>query len=403
MTIQRAAKRLRNLSPVALLLAALLLASGSLAAQGERSRPSDSSAGSRTAEPRSSDRSSPPPSSTHSSPPPSSPSAGDSGDSRPSGGGRHAVPAPRDREPNRQRPRDRGGRDGDRDFGGGYWHHGSYYDPYFYPYGYWGRFGWWWGGWWWGDSYYPHYPYDHYGRRYGRYGRYGERDALGALDLDVAPGKTEVYLDGRYVGIVDQYDGFPQYLWLDKGIYDVVFFRQGYKTLARQISIYPGTVISVDDRMEPGESVRPEDLVSKSTERRDHRIREDATRREEYERRQRGDYGEDDDWRDRGRRRGRVDERDRDEDREEATEEDRSESGWLRLEVEPEDASVYLDGRFVGTGRELAGLRRGLAVEPGDHHISVVRPGRQPEERDFEVEAGEETELEIELETGGER
>lgn len=400
MTIQRAAKRLRDLNPVALLLAALLLASGSLAAE-ERSRPrdSDSRGGGRTAEPRSSDRpsdrSSPPPSS------PSGPSAGDSGDSRPSdGGGRYAVPAPRDREPNRQRPRDRGGRGGGRDYRGGYWHHGSYYDPYFYPYGYWGRFGWWWGGWWWGDSYYPHYPYDRYGRRYGRY---EGRDVLGALDLDVAPGKTEVYLDGRYVGIVDQYDGFPQYLWLDKGTYDVVFFREGYKTLARQISVYPGTVISVDDRMEPGESVRPEDLVSKSTERRDRRIREDETRREEYERRQRGGYGEDDDWRDRRRRRDHVDERDRDEDREEATEEGRSESGWLRLDIEPEDASVYLDGRFVGTGRELAGLRRGLAVEPGDHHISVVRPGRQPEERDFEVEAGEETELEIELEAGTER
>jgi hypothetical protein len=397
MTIQRAAKRLRDLSPVALLLAALLLASGSLTAQ-ERSRPGDSSAGSRTAEPRSSDRS-------PSSPPPSSPSGGGGWDSRPSDSGgdrgdRRAVPAPRDRDPNRQPPRDRGRRDGDHDYRGGYWHRGYYYDPYFYPYGYWGRFGWWWGGWWWGDSYfpyyYPHYPYEPYGRRYG------DRYTLGALDLDVAPGKTEVYLDGRYIGIVDQYDGFPQYLWLDKGTYDIVFYREGYKTIARQISVYPGTVIDIDDRMEPGESVRPEDLASKSTERRDRRIREDQTRREEYERRQQ--ESGDEEWRDRGRRRDRVDERDRDEYRDEmTTEEGRSESGWLRLEVEPDDASVYLDGRFVGTGRELAGLRRGLAVEPGDHHIAVVRPGRKPEERDFEVEAGEETELEIELETGAER
>ena len=384
MTMQRAAERLRDLSPAAVLLAALLLASGSLAAQGERSRPSDSSAGSRTAEPRSGgDRSwSPPPPDRSSPPPPSVPSgdggssAVDRGDSRPSdddGGRRRAVPAPRDREPGRQPPRDRGDRDGDRDYHGGYWHRG-YYDPY----------------------YYPHHPYDHYGRRYG------DRDTLGALDLDVAPGKTEVYLDGRYIGIVDQYDGFPQYLWLDKGTYDVVFFREGYKTIARQISVYPGTVIDIDDRMEPGDSVRPEDLASKSTERRDRRIREDETRREEYERRQRGDYGDDEEWRERGRRHDRVDERDRDEYRNE-TQEGRSESGWLRLDVEPDDASVYLDGRFVGTGRELAGLRRGLAVEPGDHHISVVRPGRKPEERDFEVEAGEETELEIELETGAER
>jgi len=54
-----------------------------------------------------------------------------------------------------------------------------------------------------------------------------------------------------------------------KGTYDVAFYLDGYKTVARQISIYPGNVIDIDDRMESGPSVRPEDLATKTHERRD--------------------------------------------------------------------------------------------------------------------------------------
>ncbi len=75
----------------------------------------------------------------------------------------------------------------------------------------------------------------------------------------------------------------------------------------------------------------------------------------------------------------------------------RGEPGSVKLEIEPDDASVYLDGRFLGTGRELARLRAGLIVDPGEHRIEVVRPGRQSEEKSFSVRAGEEVRLEIEL------
>ena len=67
------------------------------------------------------------------------------------------------------------------------------------------------------------------------------------------------------------------------------------------------------------------------------------------------------------------------------------------MEIDPDDASVYLDGRFLGTGRELERLRSGLIVDPGEHRIEVVRPGRQSEEQSFSVRAGEEVSLDIEL------
>ena len=165
-------------------------------------------------------------------------------------------------------------------------------------------------------------------------------------------------------------------------------------------------MIDVNDRLEPGDSTRPEDLVSKSTERRDERLRFERQRREEVERNgeDHGEYGED--WRDRVRRdRGRYEgedngrDRDRDHDVDEERSDDSSRRGRLRLEVEPDDASVYLDGRFVGTAEELAMMRSGLPVSPGEHTLSIVRPGRRAEERTFTVDAGEDFELEVELET----
>jgi hypothetical protein len=74
--------------------------------------------------------------------------------------------------------------------------------------------------------------------------------------------------------------------------------------------------------------------------------------------------------------------------------------GHLRLSVEPDDASVYLDGQFVGTGTDLSLLRGGLAVSPGSHRLAVVRPGHKAVEKELTVKEGEDVRLEIALESG---
>lgn len=393
-SLRRAAARFRDAGSIPFLLAALLLiaAGGPLAADaGERSRPNDSSDAGRSAQPRSGggDRgshSSPSPPSSY-SPPPSS-----------SGGSEPRVAVPRsggsDRgEPSRQRPHNPSG-DG-RDYRGGGWYGPGYHYPRYYYYG--PHWGWGWS-WWWDDYYWYGYPGPYYrspwrDRYYDRYG------TAGALDIDVSPGKTEVWIDGRYTGTADDFDGFPQYLWLDRGTYDVVLFREGYKTIARQITVRAGQVVSLGDRMQPGESTRPEDLATKTHDRRDERVRSEEERRDEIARRDRYDDGMED-WRDRARR--RMEERDRyyegDDDAAMSGEDD-DVIGRLRINVEPEDASVYVDGRFVGTGIDLQRLRNGLRLEPGQHRIAVVRPGRKAVEQEFTVAAGEEVELELDLES----
>jgi hypothetical protein len=256
--------------------------------------------------------------------------------------------------------------------------------------------GWGWGGWW-GD------PWGYYGPRWGYGPGWGYGPSWGyttvypnpsmrhgALDLDVSPERAEVWVDGRRIGVADDFDGFPSYLWLEKGTYDVVVYLQGYRTLARQYTIYPGLVIDVEDRLERGEAVHPNDLGPKSHVNRDERLRRDreaeaeALEREREQERWMPPGEEPDEWGPRSRRPDSLDAR--------------GEPARVHIEVVPEDASVYLDGRFLGTGRELARLRAGLTIDAGHHTLEVVRPGYEPTRRTIEIEAGAEEEIEVELE-----
>ena len=268
-------------------------------------------------------------------------------------------------------------------FYGGYFGLGGYggYGYYGYPgYGYYG-----------GSGYYgyPGYP-GYYGGSYTTvYPAAGA--TMGALDLDVSPEGAQIYVDGKLIGIADDFDGYPTYLWLDKGTYDVVIFAPGFQTIARQYSVYAGMVIDVEDSMVPGKETMPQDLAVKSTVNREERLRRDREN-EDQARRYEDGQGQGYAAAEAGAAEGAQGEPAAP-DRLDA----RGEPASLKLGIEPGDASVYLDGRFLGTGRELARLRSGLIVDPGEHRLEVVRPGRQSQEKTFSVGAGEELRLDIEL------
>ena len=114
---------------------------------------------------------------------------------------------------------------------GGYYGHG-YYRPYYYrPYFYnpfWGYAGWypyagWYGGYGfgfgfsWGAGYgYPYgYPYGYYGYGWGY-------DPAASIRIQATPREAQVYVDGYFVGIVDDYDGFSQRLRLVPGEHELV-------------------------------------------------------------------------------------------------------------------------------------------------------------------------------------
>lgn len=259
---------------------------------------------------------------------------------------------------------------------GGYRHGGHRHGHRVYRGGSYGYYGWGgyyggWGGWW--PWWYPGgstviVERDRYGYGYGG-------DGSGALDLDLSPEEAQIFIDGEYVGEADDYDGFPTFLWLPRGTYDVAFYLPGYQTIVRQYTVRPGVVIDVEDRMVEGESIQPAELMRpKSTERRDARIERNTEQNAEVDR-QEAEAAE------RAARGGSS-----------------QQVGRLVLSLYPPDAAIYLDGHFLGTAEEIGQLSAGLVVEPGQHELEVVRPGYETERRTVNVSAGGKAEIKLDLE-----
>ncbi|MES1245861.1 MAG: hypothetical protein ABUT39_29910 [Acidobacteriota bacterium] len=245
------------MKPLPMLAVLLAVAMSAPLAAGEHDPPSDSSDLGRTAEPRVEPDPAPPPPSEDSGGSIGDESGGsvgeDPGGNDDSGGSvgkepggssdesagsapRVAVPrSDSDNGSHQQRPhtgsRDGGGGDGGQGSGG------DYGEP-----GY--------------DASSDYVGGDGPGERHGRY----VIGALGALDIDVRPGRTEVWIDGLYAGTADDFDGFPQHLRLDPGVHCLVLYREGYTTLSRLILVGAGVTINVHDSMRRGISVRPQDL-----------------------------------------------------------------------------------------------------------------------------------------------
>jgi hypothetical protein len=68
-------------------------------------------------------------------------------------------------------------------------------------------------------------------------------------------------------------------------------------------------------------------------------------------------------------------------------------SGRVRLEVRPDDTSVYVDDEFRGTAREA----RIMTLPPGRHVIELVRPGFAIERHEVTVVSGESQDVLVEL------
>ena len=224
----------------------------------------------------------------------------------------------------------------------------------------------------------------------GRYAR---------VDTDVSPESAEVYLDGTLIGQADDFDGFPDYLYLEAGKYVLEFRHPFYETVRKELEVESGQAVSLGDEMKllPGKKklqvVDPEDkgtplgrVFGSPRERKD----DDA-----------------------GDRTGRFDVVPGGE----APGDDLgapppppppagagmgdvlpSERGRFRFDVTPDDAVVYLDDRYIGTGEELAGLRRGFPVAPGRHVLTVIRPGYGTRTIEVEAKPGTAIDVVVELE-----
>jgi PEGA domain len=67
------------------------------------------------------------------------------------------------------------------------------------------------------------------------------------------------------------------------------------------------------------------------------------------------------------------------------------------FDVSPEDAVVYVDDEYEGTAADLNALENGLRVPPGEHVVTVLRPGFHDSTVTVETRAGKSTDVDVEL------
>jgi hypothetical protein len=265
--------------------------------------------------------------------------------------------------------------------------HGGGYYPY-YPYGYWGVSvgwgGWGWGGWWgpgwgWGPYWGWGSPFAYQAVPVG-----GEGPQLAAVDTDVDPEHARVLLDGTLIGVADDFDGYPDYLYLKPGHYTLEFQLQGYASHKLEIDAQPGGYFPINLKLEriKGEKAapwydRPQGMPvgrvfgpKAATPADAPKAGPDTTLRPEFH------------------EPGRV-----------SAGAARAASGSaLDIRITPSNAAVYVDGTLVGTGQELARLERGLAVSSGKHRIEVLAPGHASKGLEVDVKEGERQQIVVELE-----
>jgi hypothetical protein len=115
--------------------------------------------------------------------------------------------------------------------GGGFY--SPYYDPFFFadP--------------WYGGYQYP-YPYPYPGRPYG----YRTYQPEASVRLEVKPKEAEVYVDGFYAGVVDDFDGTFQRLRVPPGEHEIELWLEGYRTVHQKVYLTQDNTFRVKYQME---------------------------------------------------------------------------------------------------------------------------------------------------------
>jgi len=120
-----------------------------------------------------------------------------------------------------------------------------------------------------GGFYAPYYPYPWYGAYqypvypppYGYAYPWSPPDA--SLRLEVKPKEAQVFVDGFYAGIVDDFDGTFQRLNVAPGEHDIELWLEGYKTVHQKIYLQVNNTFKVKYQMEKlaaGEAQEPKPL-----------------------------------------------------------------------------------------------------------------------------------------------
>jgi len=112
----------------------------------------------------------------------------------------------------------------------------------------------------------PYYPYWYgYGYPYSYGYPYGVYDS-GSVRTEITPKQTEVYVDGYYAGVADDFDGAFQRLHTTPGGHAVTLRLEGYRTVTQNVYVRPDSSSKLKATMEklaPGEVSQPVPLPAR--------------------------------------------------------------------------------------------------------------------------------------------
>lgn len=233
-------------------------------------------------------------------------------------------------------------------------------------------------------GWYPVYPaYPGYGYGYGA----GYYNYWSAARLEIKPKDAQVYLDGYYVGVVDQFDGIFQRLDVPTGAHELAVYLPGFHTYRQRVLFRPGETYHFKAILQPLAPGAPPEAQPQPS----------ATTRSPYERPQygppqyggRGSYRQPPPEPGEGRpmpppQRGPRGE---------------GEFGTLAVRVQPADATVVIDGERWDSPE--GGSRLLVQLSAGQHRIEVSKEGYKPYSSTIEIRPGETQDLNISLPSGG--
>jgi hypothetical protein len=225
-------------------------------------------------------------------------------------------------------------------------HYRPYVRPYVRPY-YSSFFGPFHGGLFWQP--FP-YPYPYYGYRY---------DDRAEVRIDGTPREAEVFVDGYFAGLVDDFDGFSQRLRIEPGDHEITIYHPGHRTWSERVRLRPRQSMRIPaslDPLAPGVEAEPRPAPTGPPSDRDPNAPRSAPPSAPGE---------------------------------------QSALGTLSLGIQPADAEVLIDGEpWDWPDGET---RLVVDLPEGSHRLEVRREGHRPYVTSVEVRRGSVTTLNVSL------
>jgi hypothetical protein len=98
---------------------------------------------------------------------------------------------------------------------------------------------------------YPYAPYAAYAP-YAPYSPWQIAGSdIGGVRLKIRPRDAQVFVDGYYAGLVDDFDGTFQSLRLEQGGHKIEIHMPGYEDLELDVHVQPGRTLTLQEQMRP--------------------------------------------------------------------------------------------------------------------------------------------------------